>query len=369
MSSDEKAAARDDRREEARAELKARATDLLSAPGALLVLDSLGLGAVLEDVVSLRVRDLALLVNRLENAMEANRQELAVEVFFDESDARRHPGLDGVPKELEDEEALVQALQASMSAPSEAPEWFWQLALAVNAAFKGLLGAQGQSGHICARAEPVEVALSVDAGWEAVMAEVVEACRGRLQGGDVVVIADKVVAAALYRIGPRDILMNPDPKTVDPEDLERLSQEWTQRLGMKVSPLHLLLADEYTGGTATLGADDHNGRAAELAARLHALGLSVDVIISDTDTGLDTRRPLIGTVTIAATPLGATSGVNLYEAMRCAVAAEFVRGHGRGIPVVICVPAERRRQRSQIGQARQYPGVLDVRREDRIAHA
>jgi len=42
-------------------------------------------------------------------------------------------------------------------------------------------------------------------------------------------------------------------------------------------------------------------------------------------------RALIGCVTIAATPLGATAGLNLYGAMRCATAAEFVRGHTRRV--------------------------------------
>jgi F420-0:gamma-glutamyl ligase len=250
------------------------------------------------------------------------------------------------------------------------PEWFWELALAVNAAFKGLLGASGQSGHICKLTRPVPITISVEKGWSSVLSDISEAIKNQIQEGDVVVIAEKVVAAALQRIGPRDLLVNPDPKTVHPDVLKELANHWEAVLGFPIKPLHLLLADEYDKDKATIGADDHNLRCAEMANEIQSkLGVGVDVIISDTDTGLDTRSPLIGTVTIAATPIGATAGVNLYEAMRCAVAAEFTRGHDRGIPIVICVPAERRRHRNDMGKPRSYPGSLDIRKEPGISYA
>lgn len=252
----------------------------------------------------------------------------------------------------------------------ERPDWFWELALAVNAAFKGLLGASGQSGHICKQTIPIVINLLVENGWPSVVSAIAEAVRDRIQEGDVLVIAEKVVAAALNRLGPREVLLMPDPKTVHQDALEELASKWEETLGFPVKPIHLLLADEYGTDRATLGADDHNLRCAEVASEIqHTTGTTVDVIISDTDTGLDTRMPLIGTVTIAATPIGATAGVNLYEAMRCAVAAEFTRGHDRGIPIVICVPAERRRRRSDIGKARSYSGSLDVSKEPGVSYA
>jgi hypothetical protein len=140
-------------------------------------------------------------------------------------------------------------------------------------------------------------------------------------------------------------------------------------LGFEVDPVHLLLADEYGNDRSVLGADDHNRRSSELAAAiLEVTGVHVDVVISDTDTGIDTQTFLIGTLTIAATPLGATAGVTVYEAMRCAVAAEFTRGHTRRIPVVRCVPADRRRGRARIGLARSYPGVIDAFREGGLGY-
>jgi len=250
------------------------------------------------------------------------------------------------------------------------PEWFWELALAVNAAFKGLLGSEGQSGHICGRTIPVAIELPAEEGWTAVSSKIAAALKDVVHDGDVVVLAEKLVAAALGRIGPREVILAPDPKTLPPEALNELAERWKHNLGFDIKPIHLLLADEYGEDQATLGVDDHNLRCTEMAAVIRRqLGVNVDVIISDTDTGLDTRSPLIGLVTIAATPLGATAGVNLYEAMRCAVAAEFTRGHNRRIPVVVCVPAERRRHRPMMGRARPYQGTLDARQEPHIAHA
>ena len=261
-------------------------------------------------------------------------------------------------------------MSADSSSPQRPVVVDWDLALAVNAAFKGLLGSMGQSGHVCCRTRSFERHLELTAGWQATCSTLVDLILGQIDDGDIVVIPDKICAAAQGRIGPRSILRDPDPKTIDPAMLPELAARYEQQLGFPVTPLHLLLADEYEGGRATLGTLDHNQAAAELAVQI-ALGTDrrVDVVISDTDTGLDVRSPLIGCVTIAATPLGATAGLTLYEAMRCAVAAEFVRGHSRNIPVVICVPAERCRARARIGAARGYAGALHISKEPGITYA
>jgi hypothetical protein len=247
---------------------------------------------------------------------------------------------------------------------------YWELAIAVNAAFKGLLGSMGESGHVCARTRHVERHLDLDERWEVVCRRIAGILLEQLDDGDTVVVPDKIVAAAQGRIGPRSVLHDPDPKTIDPSLLVGLAEDYSRQLDFRVDPLHLLLADEYGADRATLGADNHNRCAFELAERIRDItGRNVDVVISDTDTGLDVRSPLIGCVTIGATPLGATAGLNLYAAMRCAVAAEFVRGHGRNVPLVVCVPADRCRRRTGLGQMRHYDGALHVDREPSIACA
>src|SRR5438067_1364218 len=121
-------------------------------------------------------------------------------------------------------------------------ELFWQLALAVNAAFKGLLGASGQSGHICSRVIPVAVSLDLAAGWESVRAQIAMSLPAETASGDVVVVADKVVAVALGRLAPRAIINNPDPKTVSADRLPELARHWSDELGFIIEPHHLLLA-------------------------------------------------------------------------------------------------------------------------------
>ncbi|CAN7290287.1 hypothetical protein LJR230_001335 [Trinickia sp. LjRoot230] len=246
----------------------------------------------------------------------------------------------------------------------------WDLALAVNAAFKGLLGSMGQSGHVCSRTQAIERRLDLSIGWADTCDALADLLLGHLDSGDIVVVPDKICAVAQGRLGPGRILRSPDPKTIDPGLLPELAARYELELGFPVTPLHLLLADEHDGDRATLGTLDHNRAASELATRIRErCEREVDVVISDTDTGLDVRHPLIGCVTIAATPLGATAGLTLYEAMRCAVAAEFVRGHSRNIPVVICIPAHRCRHRTHMGAPRGYSGALHVSMEPGITYA
>jgi hypothetical protein len=100
----------------------------------------------------------------------------------------------------------------------EKSEEFWKIALAVNASFKGLLGSMGESGHICAYTKSVEADLDLEAGWNRVLSDLVALARPMVEDGDVLVVADKVVAASLGRTTDGIILTNPDPKTVS-EDI------------------------------------------------------------------------------------------------------------------------------------------------------
>jgi F420-0:gamma-glutamyl ligase len=251
---------------------------------------------------------------------------------------------------------------------------FWEIALAVNAAVKGLLGSQGQSGHICERTLPLAVELEPERALPALVDAVVDALgSSELRDGDVVVVPDKLFAVAQGRIGPPEILTDPDPKKISAPRREELARRWSERLGFPMTPLHLLLADQYRSPDgrpmAALGTWDHNGVAAALSADVNTrLTRRVDVIISDTDTGLDVRWPLIGVLTIGATPLGVTRGLNLYEAMRCACAAEFTRGHTRRVPVVICRPAVRLSAREFISEHRGYSGAVHISHEPGITY-
>lgn len=247
-------------------------------------------------------------------------------------------------------------------------------ALAVNAVVKGYMGAIGQSGNITVAVIPVSVKLDCYSGEQALIEEIVQSLDNQeLRNGDVVVSCEKIFAIAQGRLFPRELLERVDPKTCDRAgraELLRLVREYVP----DADDSDLICADfASTPGArpmATAGVRNPNEVAARLSRRIRErLGVTCDTVISDTDTGLDVREMLIGTITLGATPLGATAGLVLYECMRVANAAEFCRGTDRNIPLVICRPHERRVNRTGLGEFRGYHGRLDARREALMAYA
>jgi hypothetical protein len=249
-----------------------------------------------------------------------------------------------------------------------------ELAQAVNAVVKGYMGSLGEGGQVTERLVPVSTRLHPERGCEALMAEIVEALSGAgLEEGDIVVAGEKLFAIAQRRLFPLRILYEHDPKTLDAagrRDLLEKVREYVE----PVDEVDLICADSLRDWPeepmATLGVHDPNRVARELASRIEgSLGVRCDVVISDTDTGLDVRETMIGCVTIGATPLGATAGLVIYECMRVANAAEFCRGSSRGIPLVVCKPHPRRRRREGMGEFRGYGGRLDAARERLLGFA
>lgn len=246
------------------------------------------------------------------------------------------------------------------------------LAQAANAVVKGIMGALGESGQVTETVEPIAVALAPERGYAALLEQAAAALAPpAIRDGDVVVISEKVVAIAQGRVFPAQLLEERDPKATDREGREDLAALVRAHVP-GVEPEDLLCADvlaEETG-LATAGVADPNAVAHDLARLLRERhGVRCDVVVSDTDTGLDVSETLIGAPTIGATPLGATAGLVLYECMRVANAAEFVRGSHRGIPLVVCHPHRRRLRREGLGQARGYAGRLDARRERLLGFA
>lgn len=248
-----------------------------------------------------------------------------------------------------------------------------QLAQAVNTGFKGLLAAEGQGGHIAKSVMPVAVELQPERGEEALLDQAARALAEHdLHDGDVVVVSESLFAIAQGRLFPLEILYELDPKTTDDDGREDALMKIREHVP-DVDVDDLLCADalpHLSPPQATAGMRDPNRVAHKLAKLLHEkLGRRVDVVITDTDTGLEVRRTLIGCITIASTPLGATGGLVLYECMRVASAAEFCRGSSRGIPMVVCRPHERRATREGVGEARGYAGRLDLSRERLVGYA
>ena len=248
------------------------------------------------------------------------------------------------------------------------------LAQAVNAVIKGYMGSVGEGGQVTDGVIPVRSRLFPERGYEDLCGQIVDSlAKVDLADGDTVVVSEKVVAISQGRIFPLEILYGKDPKTNDlPERMELLEE--VRKHVADVTAEDLICADSLLdwpdGPMATAGVADPNQAAYDIAKQIaERLGKSCDVVISDTDTGLDIRETLINTVTIGATPLGSTGGLVIYECMRVANAAEFCRGSHRMIPIVVCRSHARRVQRIGMGEHRGYPGRLDARRERLLGFA
>jgi F420-0:gamma-glutamyl ligase len=248
-----------------------------------------------------------------------------------------------------------------------------QLAQAVNAAFKGLVALDGQGGHIAKSAMPVRRRLHPEQGEPRLLDQIVAALAElELIDGDVIVVSESLFAIAQGRLFPLELLYEMDPKTMAPPQRLRLLERIREHVPDVVEE-DLVCADalpHLSPPRATAGMRDPNSAAHRLASAVRErLGPRCDVVISDTDTGLEVREPLIGCITISSTPLGATAGLILYECLRVACAAEFCRGSSRGIPIVVCRPHERRVAREKMGEPRGYRGRLDFAREGLIGYA
>ncbi len=256
-------------------------------------------------------------------------------------------------------------------------EKIWDLAIAANATFKGLLGSMGQSGQIAKKTIPISVLLPVKNGIDALINSIGKSLvETDLKNGDVVVVAEKPYPVAQNRLIPFDLIRKADPKKLSQIDREKLLRDIGRYVDAPVSDESLILADTYIddhdiGEKATVGAFDHNRLSYLTAQAIYQYtNKVVDVVISDTDTGVDVRKMIIGCITLGATPIGATKGLNLYECMRAACAAEFARGADKGIPIVICRPAFRCVDRDDTGDYRGYAGMLDYNKEGKkIAYA
>lgn len=246
-----------------------------------------------------------------------------------------------------------------------------RLAQSTNAVVKGIMGALGESGQVTDQVDAVEVRLQPENGYESLVDQIVRELAPPILGdGDIVIVSEKVIAIAQGRVFPLDLLYANDPKLTDRIGREELAEVVREHVA-DIDPDDLLCADVLAEqGLATAGVADPNGVAHDIAARLtEAHGVTCDVVITDTDTGLDVSEQLIGTHSLGATPLGATAGLVLYECMRVANAGEFVRGSHRGIPLVVCHVHPRRLRRDGLGQHRGYPGRLDASRERLLGFA
>lgn len=236
--------------------------------------------------------------------------------------------------------------------------------MGAHSAIRGLQAADGEGGLTAARATPLAAVVTEQAG----LGQFVEALdTADLESGDTVVVADKVIALAQGRVAPRALLGGADPKFLPPAERRALAARLSAACGVAVSARQMLLIDHLDEARVSLGGDGHNAACAWIAEALEERrGVCVDVVVVDSDTGVDRGTPIVGVPTVAASALGSTAGLTMYELFRVAAAAEVVRGHTRGAPLVRLQSAARNRARPGMGRARHYPGTLSIAMEAEI---
>lgn len=251
----------------------------------------------------------------------------------------------------------------------------WNLAISTHSLSKGLMANMNGGGHITDRIIPIKKKLDPEKGLASLIKQICDSLNSvYLEGGEVIVVAEKLLAVSQKRLVPYTILVDPDPKKIDEKLRLELAKKYSKKYKMVITDKDLILADTYFDKKgnkfATIGARDHNRLAKKIADAIkNQYGCVVDVVISDTDTGIDIRYPILGFITIGCSPLGSTAGLTLYECMRVASAAELMRGTNKGIPIVVCKPRERNKSRPNIGSYRGYKGLLSIKKEENIAFA
>ncbi|WP_281884501.1 hypothetical protein [Paenibacillus sp. YYML68] len=233
--------------------------------------------------------------------------------------------------------------------------------MSAHSAFRAMQANEGEGGQVAASAVPVKFLVKRNDGLQ-VFIDALE--NQNLEDGDIVVIADKPIAIATNRVIPRSLLGEADPKFLSYDDRIKLVSKINLASQISLYPKNILMIDYIDELEASLGAYNHNRLCYVISSMIHSqLGKKVDVVISDSDTGVDQAQPLIGFPTVGSTPLGVTAGLSIYEALRVSALAELVRGHNRLIPIVISKPSARNQIRPHIGSERNYPGMIHINLE------
>jgi F420-0:gamma-glutamyl ligase len=272
-----------------------------------------------------------------------------------------HPGL-SERHDLRPGESIaeVRSLSAAMDAD------LLTLWMSSHAAFRAWQSQAGEGGHVANQVVGIPAEIAEHCGIEGL----VDALNGAdLGDGDILVIADKCVSFAHGRVFPRSHLDGQDPKFLDPHSRRDYARRLSHSLGHPVSERQLLCIDFVGSDRASISIGDHNRVCAAVASAIaERFGPTLDIVISDSDTGVDYGMPLIGAATVGASSLGATAGLSPYEAMRVSAAAEILRGHGKRVPFVLCKTNPRNARRPHAGSARHYPDTFDLSREPLLHH-
>ncbi|PIY70678.1 hypothetical protein COY88_04330 [Candidatus Roizmanbacteria bacterium CG_4_10_14_0_8_um_filter_35_28] len=235
----------------------------------------------------------------------------------------------------------------------------------VNYSLKGLTAALGKGEGITKFVRPISYHIDMDSKLSNLIEAI--AATNLLRNGDVIVIPSKVISILEKRFVyglttenyqrcindinfARKILKVPDKDPIIKRD----------QIGLdKIDPKK---------GIGVRYPKDPNFSCYTIAKNIKdKLGVRVDVVISDSDSGSTKGIALIGCPTIIATPIGATKGLRLFYCMRVAIAAETTWNNIENIPILLVQPPQNYavRIRKNIGELR-YKGFLNAKREKDI---
>lgn len=232
----------------------------------------------------------------------------------------------------------------------------------LNAVLRGIVSARGAGGGITGTVIPVSVELVVTT-YERLLEDVARCVVALgVESGDIIVLTSSVVALSQGRTVPigeipkRSGVRNEIPALMSESKLEECARRISETHHLACTARDVLLSDTFSrnGERALLLAPEQpNGAAFDLATLMRkGWDVTCDVVIKDSDAG-SCGTTVIGHPTIVATPLGATKGLSILDAMRVAAAGEALMGKQNRIPVVLCRPANAVvRDRLGIGQRR-----------------
>lgn len=232
----------------------------------------------------------------------------------------------------------------------------------INYSLKGLTAALGKGEGITKFVRPISCHINMDSKLPDLIEAI--ATTNLLRNGDVIVIPSKVISILEKRFVyglttenyqrcisdinfARKILKVPDKNPITRKD----------QIGLdKIDP---------EKGIGVRYPKDPNFSCYTIAKNIKdKLGVKVDVVISDSDSGGMKGIVLIGCPSIIATPIGATKGLKLFYCMRVAVAAEATWNNVKNMPILLVQPPQNYavRFRKNIGELR-YKGFLNAKRE------
>lgn len=233
----------------------------------------------------------------------------------------------------------------------------------VNYSLKGLIAALGKGVGITKSVRPISFYVSEDNNLDDFVNAIIST--NLLKEGDIIVIPSKVVAMLEKRFVYNLTIENYNKcvtdfhfakKTLKMADKDPFTKR--DQIGLdKIDPAR---------GLGVRYPKDPNLSAYKIAEAIkNKIGIKIDVVISDSDSGGRKGIKLIGCPTIIATPIGATKGLRLFYCMRVAVAAEVTWNNVENLPVLLIQPYQASRLRKNVGEFR-YKGFLNAQREEDI---